>query len=56
MYNRDFLAHSSVTITEIYTRLNPEFKRKFLEEFTLKIDTPIDKYSEKEKQTLIDWL
>lgn len=56
IYIRDFLGHSSVTTTEIYAKSNPEIKRKFLEEAALNIDSAIDKYSEKEKQTLLDWL
>ena len=56
IYIRDFLGHSSVTTTEIYAKSNPEIKRKFLEEAALNIDSGIDKYSEKEKQTLLDWL
>ncbi len=56
IYIRDFLGHSSVTTTEIYAKLNSEIKRKYLEEAALKIDSSINKYSEKEKQTLLDWL
>lgn len=57
IYIRDFLSHSSITTTEIYAKSNPEIKRKFLEEAALNIDSAIDdKYSDKEKQTLLDWL
>lgn len=56
IYIRDFLGHSSVTTTEIYAKSNPEIKRKFLEEAALNIDSGIDKYSEKEKQDLLEWL
>lgn len=56
IYIRDFLGHSSVTTTEIYAKSNPEIKRKFLEEAALNIDSGIDKYSEKEKQSLLEWL
>lgn len=56
IYIRDFLGHSSVTTTEIYAKSNPEIKRKYLEEAALNIDSYIDKYSEKEKQTLLEWL
>lgn len=56
IYIRDFLGHSSVTTTEIYAKSSPEIKRKFLEEAALNIDSVIDKYSEREKQTLLDWL
>lgn len=56
IYIRDFFGHSSVTTTEIYARSNPEIKRKFLEEAALNIDSGIEKYSEEEKQTLLEWL
>ena len=56
IYIRDFLGHSSVITTEIYARSNPEIKRKFLEDAAMNIDDAIDKFSEKEKQTLLDWL
>ncbi|MDD3041082.1 tyrosine-type recombinase/integrase [Bacteroides sp.] len=56
IYIRDFLGHSSVITTEIYAKSNPEIKRKFLEEAAMNIDTAIDKFSDKEKQTLLDWL
>lgn len=56
IYIRDFLGHSSVTTTEIYAKSNPEIKRKFLEEAALNFDSGIDKYSEKEKQSLLEWL
>ena len=56
LFFKHTLGHSSVTTTEIYAKSNPEIKRKFLEEAALNIDSGIDKYSEKEKQTLLDWL
>ena len=56
VYVRDFLGHSSVTTIEIYAKSNSEIKRKYLEEAALNIDSGINKYSEKEKQTLLDWL
>lgn len=56
IYIRDLLGHASVTTTEIYARSNPEIKRKFLEEAALKLDSSIDKYTEEEKQTLMEWL
>lgn len=56
IYIRDFLGHSSVITTEIYARSNPEIKRKYLEKAALKIDVEIDKYSVKEKETLLRWL
>lgn len=56
VYVRDFLGHSSVTTIEIYAKSNSEIKRKYLEEAALNIDSGINKYSDKEKQTLLDWL
>lgn len=56
IYIRDFLGHSSVTTTEIYARSNPEIKRKYLEEAAINIDTSINRYSAKEKETLLQWL
>ena len=56
IYIRDFLGHSSVTTTEIYARSNPETKRKYLEEAAINIDASVDRYSEKEKETLLQWL
>jgi site-specific recombinase XerD len=56
IYIRDFLGHSSVMTTEIYAKSNPEIKRKFLEEAAMNIDTAIEKFSDKEKQSLLDWL
>lgn len=56
IYIRDFLGHSSVITTEIYAKSNPEIKRKFLEEAAMNIDAAIDKFSDKEKQSLLDWL
>lgn len=56
IYIRDFLGHSSVTTTEIYARSNPEIKRKFLEAAATNIDVAVDKFSNQEKQTLLDWL
>lgn len=56
IYIRDFLGHSSVTTTEIYARSNPEIKRKYLEKAAINIDASVDRYSEKEKETLMQWL
>ena len=56
IYIRDFLGHSSVTTTEIYAKANPEIKRRFLENAASKIDLSVTRYSQKEKETLMDWL
>ena len=56
IYIRDFLGHSSVTTTEIYAKSNPEVKRKFLEAAASNIDEAITSFTDKEKQSLLDWL
>lgn len=56
IYIRDFLGHSSVITTEIYAKANPEIKRRYLESAASNIDISINKYTEKEKQTLLEWL
>jgi len=56
IYIRDFLGHSSVTTTEIYAKANPEIKRRFLENAASKIDLSVTRFSQKEKETLMDWL
>ena len=56
IYIRDFLGHSSVITTEIYAKANPEIKRKYLESAASNIDTSVNKFSEKEKETLLEWL
>ena len=55
IYIRDLLGHSSVTTTEIYSKANPEIKRKHIMDATKLI---IDKedYSEKQKMDLLSWL
>lgn len=56
IYIRDFLGHSSVITTEIYAKANPEIKRKYLEEAAANIDISIDKYSNEDKESLLEWL
>ena len=48
--------HSSVITTEIYAKANPEIKRKYLESAASNIDISVNKFSEKEKETLLEWL
>jgi integrase/recombinase XerD len=55
IYIRDFLGHSSVTTTEIYAKSNPEIKRKAIEEVSPKV-LPKEKFSDKEKEDLFEWL
>lgn len=55
IYIRDFLGHSSVTTTEIYSKANPEIKRKYL----LKASNQLidgDDYTNDEKDALLEWL
>ena len=56
IYTRDFLGRSSVTTTEIYAKANPKIKRRFLENASTKIDLSMTRYSQKDKETLMDWL
>lgn len=55
IYIRDILGHSSVKTTEIYSKANPEVKRKHLLEAASKLKIE-DNYSNEEKDELLDWL
>lgn len=55
IYIRDLLGHSSVTVTEIYSKANPEIKRKQILENASRIEMKED-YEEKEKENLLEWL
>ena len=55
IYIRDFLGHASVTTTEIYSKANPEIKRKHLEEATKRVIDHED-YDDRKKQKLLNWL
>ncbi len=55
IYIRDFLGHTSVITTEIYAKSNPEIKRKAIEKASPNI-LPIEKYSVKEKEEMLEWL
>lgn len=55
VYIRDLLGHSSVTVTEIYSKTNPEIKRKYILENAAKIEI-IDDYDEEKKEDLLEWL
>jgi len=55
IYIRDFLGHTSVITTEIYAKLNPEIKRKAIEKASPNI-LPLEKYSEKDKEEMIESL
>ena len=54
VYIRDLLGHSSVTTTEIYSKANPEVKRKHLEKASEKIE--VDDYTKEEQSELLEWL
>ncbi len=55
IYIRDLLGHTSVTTTEIYSKVNPEIKRKHLETAAKCMDIDVT-YSEQEKSELLLWL
>lgn len=55
IYIRDFLGHTSVITTEIYAKSNPEIKRKAIENASPNV-LPVEKYSAKEKEEMIEWL
>lgn len=55
VYIRDFLGHSSVTTTEIYSKANPEVKRRYLEKASKNLIDHED-YNSEEKELLLDWL
>ena len=55
VYIRDLLGHTSVTTTEIYSKANPEIKRKYLEAAANGLNIDID-YSQQEKNELLSWL
>ena len=55
VYIRDFLGHSSVVITEIYAKTNPEIKRKLLTENSMS-GTACECYSAQDRNDLLDWL
>lgn len=49
------LHHTSVTTTEIYSKANPEVKRKHIEDASRIRDISLD-YSTEEKEELLEWL
>ena len=55
IYIRDFLGHTSVVTTEIYAKSNPEVKRKAIEAASQNV-LPSEKYSESQKEELMEWL
>lgn len=55
IYIRDFLGHSSIVTTEVYTRLNPKIKKEHLRKNSASLEVQ-EKYSAKEKDDLMNWL
>lgn len=56
IYIRDLLGHASVTTTEIYSKVNPEIKRKHIEEATKELIGDDKDYSDIEESKLLTWL
>lgn len=56
IYIRDLLGHSSVTTTEIYSKANPEIKRKHIENATKTLIGDETDYSQSESDDLLEWL
>lgn len=54
VYIRNLLGHSSVTTTEIYSKANPEMKRKHLEKAAQKIE--VNEYTKEQQNELLEWL
>lgn len=55
IYIRDLLGHTSVVTTEIYAKTNPKIKEEQLKKHSASVETA-QKYSEKQKEDLIEWL
>lgn len=55
IYIRDLLGHVSVTTTEIYSKANPEIKRKHIQETTKQL-IDLEDYDIQEKDDLMEWL
>ncbi len=56
VYIRDFLGHSSVTTTEVYAKVSPVIKKRYLLEHSAALGDGGGKYSSSEKNNLLDWL
>ena len=56
IYIRDILGHESIQTTEIYARVNPEMKRKYLEATILDIERNLSPIDSTKKNELLDWL
>lgn len=56
IYIRDFLGHSSVTTTEIYSKANPELKRKFIEQASKELIDSSAEFTKEKEDELLNWL
>lgn len=55
VYIRDLLGHTSVVTTEIYAKVNPKIKEEQIRKHSTAM-VPTPKYSQRQKEDLIDWL
>ncbi|HJA71913.1 MAG TPA: tyrosine-type recombinase/integrase, partial [Candidatus Lachnoclostridium stercoravium] len=55
IYIRDLLGHTSIVTTEIYAKTNPRIKEEQLKKHSASVEA-VHKYSQKQKEDLIDWL
>jgi site-specific recombinase XerD len=55
VYIRDFLGHSSVSVTEVYAKTSTKMKRDAIEKASANVIVE-SSYSEEEKSDLIEWL
>ena len=56
IYIRDLLGHASVTTTELYSKANPEVKRRHIEKATEDFIGDDAGYSDSDKMNLLNWL
>lgn len=56
IYIRDILGHESVQTTEIYSKANPEVKRKHLEAASMALLDGKSEFTEEKKSELLSWL
>lgn len=56
IYIRDLLGHVSVTTTEIYSKANPEIKRKYIELATNELIGDTKDFSVEKESELLNWL
>lgn len=56
IYIRDILGHSSVLTTEIYIRINPELRKKYMEAAHVDYVTPSNDQKWEDNNELVEWL